>query len=85
MEKIVVYGAKWCGDCHRSARFLDQHQIEYDYFDIERDSALADRVVELNIQAGHGPKRRIPVILIGEMILSEPSNTELASALGIKE
>ena len=85
MSDIVMYGAKWCRDCVRAQRFLSEHQIDYAYHDIESQPELAELVVELNVQAGHGPKRRIPVILVDEQVLSEPSNEELATALGIAE
>lgn len=85
MEKVVVYGAAWCGDCVRSKRFLDEHAVEYEYRDIMAQPELADEVVQHNIDAGFGPKRRIPVILVGARVLSEPSNDELAAALGIQQ
>jgi mycoredoxin len=84
MPKVVVYGADWCGDCHRSTRFLKAHNIDFTYLDIVQQPELADEVVAYNVQAGHGPKRRIPIILVDEKILSEPSNDQLAHALGIE-
>jgi len=83
MKTVVVYGADWCPDCVRSKRFLQERGIEFEWYDIQAHHELADIVVEYNIQTGHGPKRRIPLILVGEKILSEPSNDELGCALGI--
>lgn len=85
MAKITVYGADWCGDCIRSKYFMDNNSIEYEYIDIGEDPALAQKVIDYNIAAGFGAKRRIPVILVGEAILSEPSNEELARVLGIDQ
>ena len=82
-KKVILYGADWCGDCVRSKRFLRENNVEFQELNILTQPELADEVVRLNIEAGHGPKRRIPVILIGEQILSEPSNAELATALGL--
>ena len=82
-KKVVLYGADWCGDCVRSKRFLRDNNIEFDELNILAQPELTEQVIQLNIAAGHGPKRRIPVILVGDTILSEPSNDELASALGI--
>jgi glutaredoxin len=81
--KVVVYSADWCGDCVRSKRFLKEHGIEFTELNIMQQPELADVVVQYNIAAGFGPKRRIPVILIDDKVLSEPSNDELARALGI--
>ena len=81
--KVVLYGADWCGDCVRSKRFLREQGIDFEELNIVAQPELADVVVAYNIEAGVGPKRRIPVILVGDKILSEPTNDELAEALGI--
>ncbi|MBN2083104.1 glutaredoxin family protein [bacterium] len=78
---VTVYGADWCLDCVRSKRFLDEHGVSYEWLDIQQQPELAEKVIELNIQGGFGPKRRIPLILIGAQILSEPSDEELGRAL----
>ncbi|NCP88558.1 glutaredoxin family protein [bacterium] len=36
---ITVYGAYWCPDCRRSKQFLGEHQIPYNWVDIEQDKA----------------------------------------------
>jgi glutaredoxin len=82
-RKVVLYGADWCGDCVRSKRFLKEHNVEFTELNILAQPELVEEVIQFNIQAGHGPKRRIPVILVDGKILSEPSNSELAAALGI--
>ena len=84
-KKVVLYGADWCGDCVRSKRFLQENNVEFQELNILGQPELTEEVIRLNIEAGHGPKRRIPVILVGEQILSEPSNDELANALGIAQ
>ncbi len=84
MPEIKMYGTAWCRDCVRAKRFLEEHEFAYTYLDIDEQPELAEVVVDYNIKAGLGPKRRIPVILIDEAILSEPTNDQLADALGIK-
>ena len=37
---ITVYGAHWCPDCRRSKQFLGEHQIPYNWVDIEEDLSL---------------------------------------------
>ena len=77
--KIVMYGASWCGDCRRSRAFLDEQNIEYDYINIEEDPAAAEKVVALT--KGF---RSIPTIVMPDgKVLIEPSNEELAEALGV--
>lgn len=84
MSKVVLYGADWCGDCRRSKLLLERHGVEFEYRDITLHPELADEVVRHNVDAGFGPKRRIPIVLIDDKVLSEPSNDELAAALGIE-
>ena len=77
---ITVYGAYWCPDCRRSKQFLGEHQIAYNWVDIEQDEAGEQFVIETN-----GGKRIIPTIVFGDgSFLVEPSNAELAQKLGLK-
>jgi thioredoxin reductase (NADPH) len=77
---ITVYGAYWCPDCRRAKQFLGEHQIPYEWIDIEQDAAAEQFVIEKN-----GGKRIIPTILFADgTALVEPSNAELAAKLGLK-
>ncbi len=78
--EITVYGAHWCPDCRTSKQFLGEHQIPYNWVDIEHD-AEGERFV---IEANQG-KRRIPTILFGDAsVLTVPTNAELAAKLDLK-
>jgi len=77
--RITIYGAYWCPDCRRSKRFLSEHQIAYDWVDIEQDDEARTYVEKLN----HG-KRIIPTITFGDgSFLVEPSNAALAQKLNL--
>ena len=77
---ITVYGAYWCPDCRRSKQFLGEHQIPYEWVDIEQDPAAERLVIEIN-----QGKRIIPTIVFGDGdYLVEPSNAELAAKLGLQ-
>jgi len=77
---ITVYGAHWCPDCRQSKQFLGEHQIPYNWVDIEED--LAGETVVL--QANNG-KRIIPTIIFEDgSHLVEPTNAALAAKLGLK-
>ncbi len=78
--ELRVYGALWCPDCRRSKAFLSQHRIKYQWIDIDQDAdALA--YVEALQQGG----RTIPTVLLPDgKVLLEPSDAELAQALGIQ-
>ena len=80
-ERIVVYGADWCGDTVRTLRHLDRTGASYDYIDIDNDTAGEEKVI-----AHNNGKRRIPLVEIasdnGEpQRLSVPRDSELDAAL----
>ena len=78
--EITVYGAYWCPDCRRSKGFLGEHQIPYNWVDIEQDQDGESYVIEKN-----NGKRVIPTIEFGDgSILVEPSNAQLAKKLNLK-
>jgi glutaredoxin-like protein len=77
---ILIYGSDWCGDCRRTKRFLQRHEIPFEWIDIEKDKQ-AEKIV---LQTNHG-MRSIPTIFFGDgSILVEPSNAELARKLNIE-
>ena len=57
---IDVYGATWCGDCHRAKNALDRFGAAYTWHDIEQEEGAADRAVEISGQ------KHIPVVLYGD-------------------
>jgi thioredoxin reductase (NADPH) len=77
---ITVYGAHWCPDCRRSKQFLGEHQIPYNWIDIEEDPEGEKFVIEKN-----DGKRIIPTIVFRDgSFLVEPTNAELAQKLGLR-
>lgn len=70
---IRFYGAMWCGDTRRARNWLDKHSIAYEWIDIDKDDAAAERVKEIN-----NGFRSIPTILFGDgSRLTEPSTARL--------
>lgn len=78
-SKITVYATRWCGDCRRARRFLEKHQIPFEWIDIDHDPKAEQYVLEVN----HG-MRSVPTIVFEDgSILVEPSNAQLESKLNI--
>ena len=76
-NKLVMYGATWCPDCHRSRKYLDDHHIAYDWINIEESVKAAELVSKLN-----NSMKIIPTIVFPDgSILTEPSNMELEEKL----
>lgn len=46
--KIVVYGTEWCPDCIRTKRFFKQHQISFDWVNIDQDRQAEATVLKIN-------------------------------------
>jgi thioredoxin reductase (NADPH) len=79
-KDISVLGAHWCPDCRRCKQFLGEHQIPYNWIDIEQNTE-AERVV---LEKNKG-KRRIPLIIFPDgSFLVDPNNAEMAAKLGLK-
>jgi glutaredoxin-like protein len=77
---IIVYGTTWCGDCRRARRFLQNHQIDFQWINIDQDREAEAYVREVN----HG-NRSVPTIVFPDgSILVEPSNLQLAKKLNIE-
>ncbi|HYI95621.1 MAG TPA: glutaredoxin family protein [Bryobacteraceae bacterium] len=76
MERPKVYGADWCPMTRRSRSELERLGVEYDYIEVETDSAASAWVKSQN-----GGKEKKPTIQVGALILTEPTNRELEDAL----
>lgn len=77
VDRLTVYGADWCGDCRRAKRFLDQTATPYAWVDTAADPGARAMLKEAGYLA-------IPVVLVpGGAVLVEPSNDELAAAIGV--
>lgn len=74
---ITFYGAKWCGDCRRSMRVLDELEVAFNYIDLEKEPSEYSKVIEINRGA-----RSIPVIVFSDKThLTEPSDDALRAKL----
>ncbi len=80
MINIKLYGADWCPDCRRAKSYLKEHNIKFEFIDVDLDKS-ATMLVEM-INKG---KRIIPTIFIGKKLYTNPENQILADALGINE
>ncbi|MGB9179129.1 MAG: glutaredoxin family protein [Pyrinomonadaceae bacterium] len=76
MSKVKVYGADWCGDTKRSRRLLERLGVAYDYINLEEDTQAAEWVKQQN-----NGKEQKPTILVGDQVLSVPSDEELEKAV----
>lgn len=79
VSTITMYSARWCPDCVRAKQFFGEHRIKYDHYDIDDFPETVPFIQSLN-----NGRRTIPTILFPDgTVLSEPSNADLATTLGI--
>jgi len=73
----TVYGSAGCEDSLRSRAFLDTLGVEYNYYDVDLDPAMARTASALQ-----GGGQKTPVIDFHDgTVLVEPTNDALAGAL----
>lgn len=76
MPNIRVYGADWCPLTKRTLAWLQENHFDFEYIDVEQDQSASAWVKKQN----HGKEKK-PTVDIDGIILSEPTNQELESAL----
>ncbi len=74
---VILYGASWCPDCDPVKRFLIEHEIDFQYVDIDQDAGAADVVVKLS------GGRTIPVLVLPGRVLVNPDPAALAAAFAV--
>jgi len=73
MDRITMYGTRWCGDTIRARKMLDESGVDYEYVDINKESAGEKFVKEINHR-----NRNVPTIVFpDDSILVELSTSEL--------
>jgi len=75
-QSIVLYTAKWCPLCKKIRRFLDASNAPYCEIDVEAPGAGGTRPLPLE-------GMQVPAVRVGEDLLTNPSEEELASKLEI--
>ena len=78
-QKITMYATTWCGDCRMAKRWFDQHNVAYDYINIEQDDEATAYVKRIN-----GGMSTVPTIVFPDgSILVEPSARDLAAKMAL--
>lgn len=77
---VQLFGADWCPDCRRAKSYLSDHQINYQFIDVDEHDWATDLVEEIN-----NGKRIIPTLIIDGKPYTNPDNTTLKEVLSIDE
>ena len=73
---VHVYGADWCGLTFSVRKYLMNSRLTYHFHDIDRDPEAEAFVLTV-----HDGRRRFPIVVVGETVLTQPSIAELQRAL----
>lgn len=73
---VSVYGSRRCPDTTRATQWLDGHEVQYEFKDVDESPEFNDYIAGLN-----DGKRVMPTIQIDNEILINPSEAELAAAV----
>ncbi|KQU66534.1 FAD-dependent oxidoreductase [Phycicoccus sp. Root101] len=78
---LRIIGSRYSGDTRRLRDFVSRNRIPYRWEDLEEDPEA-----EVALRAFAVPPDQIPVVIWkGQTVLRNPSNTELAELLGLRE
>jgi glutaredoxin len=78
-SRVRLYGGRVCEDTRRSRKFLDEHGVSYEYVEVDGDPEAVARV-----KAWNNGNRVTPTVVVGDRVLGEPSDEELAELLGLQ-
>lgn len=74
-NKVLVYGAEWCGFCHQVMKYLDGFKVPYTYINLDEEPAKAEEAVTKSGQMG------IPVTDIAGTIIVGFDRSKIDAAL----
>ena len=77
-QKVVYYGADWCADCKMAKEYFLRNNISYEAHDVDNEPGAKEAMLGLT-----GGKSAIPTIIIGDILMQEPSAAQLDEALGL--
>jgi thioredoxin reductase (NADPH) len=75
---LKLYGADWCPDCRRAKNYLKEHNVEFEFIDVDLDAEATTLVERIN-----KGKRIIPTLAFLGKTYTNPDNPTLADLLGL--
>jgi glutaredoxin 3 len=60
---VKIYTTPTCGYCHQVKNFLSQSGVKFDEYDVSRDQAAAQEMIEVSGQMG------VPVIVVDDEVI----------------
>ncbi len=76
----AVYGTQSCPLTRGIREWLGEHEVPYDFFDIENDADAEERVRQMN-----SGQLKYPMVTVGDRVMKNPSDDELRDALSASD
>ncbi len=73
-EGVFLYATDWCGYCEKTRKFLDEKNIEYHEYDIEKSAQGKQEYDEMN---GNG----VPLLIVNSEIIRGYNTSSIIKAL----
>lgn len=74
---VTVYSTTWCPYCKMAKEFLNQHKVQFEDINVEKDPAMAKAMIQKSGQQG------VPVIDVNGKIIIGFNKQALKEALGL--
>ena len=74
-EKLIVYGADWCGWTRKQKEFLDNHRIRFEYIDCAQNDSRC------SVAKGFPTLQYGSTIRSGAMLSKDKLNSELGMSI----
>ncbi len=76
MKTLTLYGAHWCPDTDRVKQWLGEHDITYEWKNVDDGQHVVDEMLEKT-----GGSHMIPTLDTGDTVLTNPDEAQLKDAL----
>ena len=79
MKPVAIYTTETCGYCKMAKEFFQKHNVEFQEFDVGKDLAKRQEMIEKSGQMG------VPVISVGPDMIVGFNKARLSELLNIQE
>jgi glutaredoxin len=80
---VTLYETSWCGYCKKAKAFLQEKQIPFTFFDIEKDQKAAEKL-QATARAQNFPLGGVPVLEINGKLISGFDPNQIMSLAQVK-
>jgi len=80
--KVFLYALSTCGHCRNTKKFLDEHNVKYEFVDVDLLAQPELKKVLEEVRKVN-PQTSFPTVLIGDKVIIGFREVEISEALGL--